>query len=315
MEYSGLIQKYKVNRPLSEEERKDQLKQKQKLDVEPHYLFAVIKSNSSYLELADKYYGWRGWLSSGTLIVIAICIGAIAMFAISLVFSWDRVHSKNPAGAIGVFVFMFAVLLGLILFGTWALRKESFFLTHFPARLNRKTRTIHLFRPDRSGTILTVPWDDVHFNLAPGQTLGYWDIRGHLLDSDRATVKESFSLGTPWGEKEALKQHWEFIRRYMENGPQQLLPLIPMYLPIANTKERAAFGLQRLLLLFPSSIAARTLLLPIFLFCAAGRIFANATSKIPEWPADIEASCQIEPGDPFERDERQNKPNRLGWLS
>ena len=314
MEYSGLIQKYKVNRPLSEEERKDQLKQKQKLDVEPHYLFAVIKSNSTYLELVDKYYGWRGWLSAGTLITNGVCVWAIWLLGYGTIADLPKTPEESRLSAI-LFVSLVIVLMGgLIWFGTWALRKESFFLTHFPARLNRKTRTIHLFRPDRSGTILSVPWEDVHFNLAPGQTLGYWDVRGHVLDGDRITVKESFSLGTPWAEKEALKQHWEFIRRYMENGPQQLLPLIPMCLPIANTKERAAFGLQRLLLLFPGSIAARTILLPIFLFCAAGRIFANATSKIPQWPAYIEASCQIEPGDPFERDERQNTPNRLVWL-
>ena len=313
MEYSGLIQKYKINRPLTDEERELQLKQKQTLDVDPHYAFSVLKINSTYMELADKYYGWRGFLTQGMSLVILVCAYGIGGFIYTHIDTWERFHDQQFERTLFVLIAS-TILLGLLLVAVWALRKEAFHLTHFPIRLNRKTRTVHLFRPDRSGTILSVPWDEVFFTLGRGQVLGHWDIRGHVLDADKVTVKESFALGMPWDDKEVLLRNWEFMRRYMEHGPQKLIDLIPLYWPIATHKEPWIVGLQRLLLNFPGSFGAHTYMLPFFILFSFGRVLANRTSRIPQWPAEIDATCPIEPGDPCERDERNNKVNRIGWL-
>lgn len=312
MEYSGLIQKYKINRPLTQEEKQLQLKQKTKINANPDYIFATIKVNGTYLELADKYYGERGWLTMGTLLCIAASMFPILASVYTLFFVDNAKYNSSMYENIGVVVFSCVIFLPLVFFGMWLLRKEAFLLTHFPARLNRKTRMVHVFRPDRSGTILNVPWDDVFFTIGRGQTLQYRDIRGHILDKDGVTVLETFTLGTSWVDCAALTNHWEYMRRYMEEGPKSIVDKTLLYLPIADKKETWAFALRRLYLLMPTYVAM-TLYTPFYLFLLPFRMFANATSKIPQWPADIETQCAIEPNDPYVRDETFNKYNRWGW--
>ena len=43
MELTGIVMKYPVNRPLTEQERAQQLKQGQRLNVDPLYQLSVIK--------------------------------------------------------------------------------------------------------------------------------------------------------------------------------------------------------------------------------------------------------------------------------
>ena len=50
MAYSGLIQRYKINRLLTDEEYKLRLRQTQRLDIEPSYHLGTIKLNSTFLE-------------------------------------------------------------------------------------------------------------------------------------------------------------------------------------------------------------------------------------------------------------------------
>ena len=63
MEYSGLIEKYKVDRSLSDEERALRLLQDVRLAVEPHYQLSVIRMNSTFLESVDKWFAWRGMIT------------------------------------------------------------------------------------------------------------------------------------------------------------------------------------------------------------------------------------------------------------
>jgi hypothetical protein len=87
-----------------------------------------------------------------------------------------------------------------------------------------------------------------------------------------------------------------------------------MCLPIAQRKERWAFGMQRLFLLVVGRLVAQIFLSPIFFFCSLARMFANWTSAIPLWPAEIEASCRIESDDPYVLDDTINDYNSWGWI-
>ena len=42
-------------------------------------------------------------------------------------------------------------------------------------------------------------------------------------------------------------------------------------------------------------------------------MLANRTSKIPHWPADIEAECQIDPNDPYIVDAQRLKQELDEW--
>ena len=186
-------------------------------------------------------------------------------------------------------------------------RKESFAWTHYPIRLNRKTRMMYVFRTN--GTVLSVPWDEVFFTLGGAGGSGLiqnWDLRGHVLDKDGNTVKESFTFSMVSNKKEDLYQLWEFIRRYMEEGPQDLYKQVEFCMPVSEKRESYFFGLKRLIVNFKGQPFLQALMMPIFLLYSIGRVFAMWTSRIPKWPQEVENACRIEPGDPYIKDWRTN---------
>lgn len=99
----------------------------------------------------------------------------------------------------------------------------------------------------------------------------------------------------------------------MEDGPKSIIDIGDMYLPIANQRETAKMSLYRIWANFAQNAVAAIVTLPILVPLWLGRLFAMRTSKIPRWPAEVEAACHIEPGDPFERDERNNPADLLSW--
>ena len=62
----GLIEKFKLNRPLTEQEIADHLPQKQASRSAPFFRAALIKMNSTFLECPDKWFLMRGMLSAGS---------------------------------------------------------------------------------------------------------------------------------------------------------------------------------------------------------------------------------------------------------
>jgi hypothetical protein len=174
--------------------------------------------------------------------------------------------------------------------------------------LNRKTRVVHVFRFD--GTVLSVPWDTLFFTVGRCSRffgIQTWDLRAHVLDPDGMTVRETFSLAMASQSQRIVSLYWEYVRRYMEEGPQAVLSLTPVYLPISERRETWRFGLMRLALDGPWA-AVLMIMLPLYFLMSLGRWFAMRTSKIPVWPKEVEEVCRIEPNDPHARDARNNPP-------
>ena len=66
MDYYGLFPKFKFNRYLNDEELKYQLKQHKATELDGQSVvpdMKVITLSSHYLELVDKYYSAKGFLS------------------------------------------------------------------------------------------------------------------------------------------------------------------------------------------------------------------------------------------------------------
>jgi hypothetical protein len=165
MDLHGLIPKYTVDRSLTEQERAHQLLQTHRLDIDPLYQLCVIKLNSTYLDSVDKWFGWKGVLTTACVAFMAAFIGIGGLAALySLLEGMGVMHTDQSRGE----MFGHGVLqLGIIALVVWALswlmRKESFAYTHYPMRFDRKTRMVHVFRPD--GTTLSVPWEQIFFTL------------------------------------------------------------------------------------------------------------------------------------------------------
>jgi hypothetical protein len=308
MDYYGLFQKYKLNRPLGDEERKLQLNQKDRLDVDPVYFCSTIELNDTYIEVVDKFYAAKGLAGSVALVLIPLACALLLLSGylfLALGLLSDR-YDRN-IGIFGgiVLAILDCLLLVLLVRG---LLKEAFCYTHYPIRLNRKSRMLHVFRFD--GTVLSVPWDALFFTLGRGnQFFGVqtWDVRAHVLDVDGKTVRDTFSLAMASESQRIVRLYWEYVRRYMEEGPQAVLSLTPVYLPISKHRETWRFGLMRLALDGPWIVVLVTML-PFHFLVSLGRWFAMRTSKIPVWPKEVEDVCCIEPNDPYARDARDNPP-------
>ena len=186
---------------------------------------------------------------------------------------------------------------------------EWFGYTHYPIRLNRKNRMVYVFRGD--GTVLEAEWDKIYFTLYVAKQVAgtrWLGICGLVL-KDPKTVEERFTFGFTEVSAKDCHRHWEFIRRYMEDGPQAVMDAdgTTYCLPIADKKETPYRGWIELVTYIagPTTIL-QVLIAPILFLFWLGRLFANATCKVPLWPADVEAACLIDANDPYVRDSRNN---------
>jgi hypothetical protein len=304
MDFAGLVKKFPSNRPLSDQEKDLQLKQKQPLNINPHHQVSVIEMNSTYLESVDKWYGEKGTITALMLILVLIfSVGSSAMLYVAV--------NRDPADGSGnkdlaIMIFVGITTLPLISAAIWGLLKESFAFTHYPMRFNRKTRMVHVFRTN--GTILTAPWDDIFFTLMQvDHGYKFWNIMGHVIGDDNITITESFALSvTSDGSSDGIKilrSHWEFMRRYMESGPEAVTGQVEFCLPINNRRESIRVATRRLfgesdgngMRAFPINIFSLVFYTIVWPF----RFIAMITSKLPRWPADIESASAIEIGDPY----------------
>jgi hypothetical protein len=314
MEFSGLILNHPSKRLLTEKERAYQLKQRERLNVEPHYQLSVIKLNSTYLESVDKWFAWKGAITAVTAALFLIFVGGGGRMSLMWFLDAAGVTSSPEdvyvSLANGLAMAVVVALIGWCI--TWLLRKESFAFTHYPVRFNRKTRMVHVFRTN--GTVLSVPWDDVFFTMEHMAQWDEWEVRGHVLEPDSTTVRESFALSylgslnpsdaqpnrTQFSAQDFVHAHWEFIRRYMEDGPQSVSGQVQFCMPVDTQRESMQVSVQRLFAnITGAPIVLFLMLLPFCLVISLFRLFAMRTSRVPHWPTEIDAVCAIESNDPY----------------
>lgn len=322
MDYSGLGKRnlFPVNRPLTEKERAERYEQAKVKKAKPMDFLSVIKLNSNYIELVDRWYPIRGfwaWLS--------VIIGSLSLVgAGALIYAVFPPVGDPMVSETGVVIFLSFLAIGLLIFawlGPWyAFKVECLGYTHYPIRLNRKTRQVHFFR--QNGTVLTVPWDSLFLTLgeskSPVAGITY-DLRAHVLDEDGDTVLESFSLGYPsiTGNAESVDKFWAFLQPYMEaeDGVEQtwrhLKEKTGYLLPLGGRKEGWRWSIVQNYAWSGHWPWLQFLASPVFGLNALGRIIAMWTSKVPQWPEEVEKGSVVDPDDPYVLSWRDNGP--LGW--
>ncbi|HDS9358555.1 TPA: hypothetical protein QH850_001063 [Enterobacter chengduensis] len=299
MDYYGLYPRFKTNRPLNESERKLQLHQKQAFHFNNEQNIvsdtSVIKINSNYLDVTDKYYGQKGVVGLFISLIILMFSCAFA----SIVYAVVQWHDFIWNGVWTLMIFL-SLIAPVLIFSFYVLKTEWFAWTHYPIRFNRKEQLVHVHR--LNGTVFTVPWDKVFFTTGLSHAKGptkAWYISGHVLADDGVTVTETFCLPASHLIREELFRHWEFIRRYMEEGPEAVVDAVDICMPVDGRREGYTFGLLRLLMNFSgSTIFLFPLTFPVCLVLSVSRYIAMLTSKIPTWPQEVEALCPIDPDDP-----------------
>ena len=297
MEYDGLVVKYPVNRPLADEEKAKRVEVGCPTSFQPLESFTSIAQNACCAEFVDKYYAWRGIASALLLPSLPFFVWHVSQLAIELAgpapsnVRADEVWQWIGTGVFGVIV---GGLIALML--CWGIGKESFTLTHFPIRFNRKNRMVYVFRPKRRADILRVKWDDVFWHIRRNKNRqfgGYnWFVAGHVMAKNRKTVLETFAFGHVGGSPEEVYPQWEYVRRFMEEGAHAV-PAPDVYLPIKGQREGFWWGAQTLLFNTPTVMVASVLLLPFTVLGVFARWLCMLTNRVPVWPADIDAECGV----------------------
>lgn len=300
MDDTGIVSRLKTGRPLGDFDRRYRLLQKKRLDVPLLAQLCVVRMNSNCLVSVDRGFGWRGFVALLGAIGLAVGLGGVLMLVWILVI--DELPNENGLWqAVFISMAMCAALAGA---GAWLACKEMFRWTYYPIMLDRKHRQVHVFRLD--GTVLSAPWDKIYFTLGHGKGLFgsfNWDIRGLILDDDGQTVRETFAFCIATSRVENAYSHWEFLRRYMEEGPQAVIQEVKFCMPIDGRRETFAFSKERV---FANDAQSPGLMyitmIPFNYLHTLMRWMVMRTSKIPAFPAAIEASLKPDPNDMYVRD-------------
>ncbi len=112
------------------------------------------------------------------------------------------------------------------------LRLEAFTARRLIVRFNRVTRKIYLLRPKHLGGIVALDWDTAEVCINPkmseldgtgGFVMLGWDKETHSVRDADGHLKDDFEItfvGKPTRNASELLAFWEYIRRYMEEGPE-----------------------------------------------------------------------------------------------
>ena len=308
---TGWAKPFKVNRLIAQKESVAKLPRHRQMPGSPKLQHSLLHLNSTYADFIGRDYRFRGM--SGTLVALIVTVPMILLLIFLVAYDFPKSYFYGNGGLmvflVSEFVFI-ALLVGLcVMFWRLIFRHEFFAYTYYPIRFNRKTRMVHVFRHPRFGGVLSVPWDDVFWHVGRGYVQKYLcDVRGHLMDGHE--VVDTFAVGYCYGEDrmEKIQSLWEFIYRYMEEGPgtvadhpmERLIHESPQ--PTWKNCYFHAFTSMGMAFITLRYVLA-PLFYPLVLSLASTRWLVFRSCKPPVWPPEIEAESRVEPNDPHRWEE------------
>lgn len=251
----------------------------------------------------------RGLISGLTIgyvgILLYLWIG-VNTPEIVTIFRWIACEQTRQFIGWGNFVFdLLLTSTPLFLYLKYGLpftRWEMLTSRHLLIRFNRITRQVHLHRPKYCGGIVTLPWQATR-SLANGpeddHSVGsrlclHW----HPRETGLSHGEIAF-LGKQSEGGSDLRDEWEFIRRYMEEGPDSVpKPRLTTHLPSPLQAFSPQFeGMHRY---FRNSTWRLKLALPFiwpaFAIIGTGHWLSLLLCWKPRWPKIIREAGQ--PGKP-----------------
>ena len=291
------------------------LDKKQIHDVPLYSQRTVVQFNSTYMELIGRQDRIRGDVTVWGLFFFGLV--TYALYGMGVLF---LIIFANSAALGSIIILFVIILLGILTHVLPLLSTELFTYTYLPIRFNRKTRKVYVRQANRRVEVFD--WDELRFYMATTYKDG-GDVRGITLADDGVTITGMFSLPfvSDLTAKEILggtqlKQHFEFVRRYMEGDDKQLAEVknaIRYIHPVHIKRETPLASFQRATLTaldsdenmeYPKEALRLNwthLAIIIQLWLRyLGRLLSINTSITPKFSPEIEAECQIDPNDPHD---------------
>ncbi|WP_233631338.1 MULTISPECIES: DUF6708 domain-containing protein [unclassified Pseudomonas] len=195
----------------------------------------VYVYNENVLEMrCGMWEAKRGLISILSLTIIFMVIGDMynVIKSIKILVLLAQNYQGEPYGE-RLFLASFFFIMGVgtlwlyLKFGLRFTRFEMFTSRHLLIRFNRITQQVYLHRPNYCGGIVTLPWHGVTSSGSDKKyaTAGGIGIPLSLIWSPPfagALHPEFIHIGKAANNFTELQAEWEFIRRFMDEGPEGL---------------------------------------------------------------------------------------------
>ncbi|OOV89368.1 MULTISPECIES: DUF6708 domain-containing protein [unclassified Pseudomonas] len=251
--------------------------------------------------LITIFLGGIGWLVFYPLV-------ATAYISITRIFAGfysveDPINWSEYFFLIGFPLFFWGMLFIYLKYAFRYLRLESFTARRIIVRFNRITRKVYLLRPKYLGGIRIMDWDKAEVVIDKNMTeldgtggfvIVAWDkSNGADQQGNPTDDMEAAFVGKPTRNASELLAFWEYIRRYMEDGPAAAPPpkkLISKF-PWPWNSFKAAWGLDTRFLQHSGLwvfVLINVLLLPVVLIHGTGHWLSLLLCYEPRFPRVIE---------------------------
>ena len=343
--YQGVIIPYRnyVGKKFDEIKEKIELDQKQDTGVEPVGSDINIQFNSTYLEVLDKAYNWRGGINFFSIGLFLMSIfGMTMMLLIIPKVGWDILNLFIVFLLFSIFFLVYKTLLKNDLFG----------YTHYPIRFNRKNKKVYVFKS--KDDIRIFDWDSLkvavtlitidHKNKDHDIRFGQLDENGLIVDtfclpyltSTRAiyTEEDGYQFINEIENLNAAS-NWEYIRCYMEEDVEISYQAVRGLVPLDKKREsllqsmKVAWYFIHLTYSFKEvettngteylvdiqqtyhnnflAMIVKGLGFFIILILFIGRPFVMYIAKRPKWSKAVEEACVVDPNDQYNYEKFPNQ--------
>lgn len=196
--------------------------------------------NGTYIDVRTPNDEKRGLI---TLLIGGCGAALLWMLGITLYYAFRDILAGYKCDEIPLIAIDYILLAGIPLipltalyfYGKYAfryLRLEVFTARRLIVRFNRITRKVYLLRPNHLGGIVALDWDTAEVCIDPkmselngsgGFVVLGWDKENNSVRDVHGNLKDDFEItfvGKPTRNASELLAFWEYIRRYMEDGPE-----------------------------------------------------------------------------------------------
>lgn len=279
----------------------------------------VVQFNSTYMELIGRHDRVKGSSTAWMIFFLGGINYIIYYFILIIVLAIEKNETLMLIFISSLLLVMLALMLGILAI----LFTELFTFTYFPIRFNRKTRKVYVRQANRKVQIFD--WDELRFYMSTSKPAHDGaDIKALSVAKDGVTVEKMFAF--PFVSETTaneyiggiqLKQHFEFVRRYMDAENEEQLEEVKNSIryihPVHQKRETPLVSFQRVVLgghdtyanmEYPKTSFSPDVSLvaisPLLWMRYLGRLLSINTSITPRFITAIEAECQIDPNDLYD---------------
>ena len=279
---------------------------------------SVYQKNETFLEVCGQFEGQRGLAGFAVAFIPAALLLFVIYFSLHFIVDWILGTSPNgdPYGSEHNIVGVLFISLTLFLF--WLakklvlpiLRKDYFTSRRILIRFNRVNRKVYVHTPLFAGGIKTYDWDaaqatldnkaamspvpvsEAEANSGSGRLILGW------VDVEARKALGMVFIGRAAGNAARGRAWWEYIRRYMEEGPDS----VPKPFPRLWKGVWPQYSLLNMFYLYPERLIhggplwwlILPLLAPVDLVRAALHWLAMLLCVEPRFPPEIEQAGRVQ---------------------